>query len=1289
MHYLRALIVAVLFLIVILLLFMFQTYDATEEVNRAVDSFLKGEYTEAQKHLAKGSEALLKPQQKLYEAYIQRALNNIESSDHSLQEAEELIKLRPSTDLNLEIQLNVALNAYLQNQKGRLHEKILELQKTDSRNAWVTFMSGLDAYENGKFSEAFQYWTPHQEIPVTMSAWMKKSFLDLFTPQWLLFHIARVQIETGDYVSARQTLTDESAKTTNANFQSDIQFLLGLSYFKEAQSKGPIASIPYYKLAYSYFKRVPMSEPQYRNEKEIINAKIFELISNLIQSQNFSDLPFLVNILENWNSKAEIQQLTTNLLNQINVQIEDVQTENVLNLITILNRILPPGQTRDLLGKRLEELLKSQLHQGKIKSLDELWDISQPLIANPEEFSKEFNAELSREMKNQLFEDDPSLKKTEEYLKLWKKLEKNPQNQKALINDLLKYAEILLKDEPKSPHIIPALLFTIRLPNTENLKPVENEIDAIFQRQFSLALKKEDPIRLQAVYLASMQLGLQSHLQVDPSILDKHLTKAKESFQKNDFDTAYAWAQWIILVQPKNQEALKIVADIDYKNGRYPNVVKNLSLLTQSTNELKEMSAVAKTLGGQEQVGLEELERLEKQNFLTDDGLMHLGFSYLLQKQPEKAKTWFEKIHDKNSEVFAGLATIAYQQGNWEEALQLLDKTLPPVSTLDGIKGLRIQTLLNNNQKSKASTLLNDLLESPEQTQETGFSPPFQFFKERYLDTLNRYYLAGVYYKKYDKDLSRSLDYFSKIKDPTPQAWLEKGELYLLMGKWEEAQKSLLVAVKPGNPAEIRGEALGFLGKVSLSLYDYYEACAWFTEFFQMNPLTLNFRREFAEALQQVNRFNASLQQMRMVLIKDPLTAEIAAALLKNLIHVRNFNEAEDLVNYLLSPNASLTLRDKLALGPYLQILGLNQENNTILETAFKDVPALSDEETRLLTQNLFLLGIYPKATEIISKFPDRFAHTVQGLLIQANLLRNLNKVEEALEKANEAYDINPRDPEVITFLRTNEIDLRNLLNKLKNLQKYVLNPQILHPSRVMEYLGFSIRVLDLLNNAGSANSETFAQLSTQALNLNSGMQGIFSIYPVPFGFNGRINLILNKIPQALENFNRSLNLDFSNSEFLTYASFAYWQIKDFTRAYLFAFDAVIFAPNNIAAWQMLAQANISLQHWEDAIFDLTQAFKYAPNDISTYIALAQTYLTVESPEGAKEILEKAIKIDPNNKITLAYLLKSLYDPSLSHTTKIKELQHAREEVFYKLYELDPDFAEKLQKDLKRAERSE
>ena len=224
---LKVAIFTVTVLICLLLGYMLLSFTGDYEAHLALDAFLKGDYNQSEAIIERLRQQLPEEQYHLDLAYIERAKQQLAASDQQLQEAFHAAHGNP---LTLEIALNQAYNAYLAHNHEALQTALrqaTELAGPD--HEWVLFLSSLT--HAGPMEKAPPY-------PVALSAWMKKAFDSTFTPFWYALHQARLEIESGQSLTARQHL-ELLGLQAGESYAQEIQFLTGWSYLKRLKALHP------------------------------------------------------------------------------------------------------------------------------------------------------------------------------------------------------------------------------------------------------------------------------------------------------------------------------------------------------------------------------------------------------------------------------------------------------------------------------------------------------------------------------------------------------------------------------------------------------------------------------------------------------------------------------------------------------------------------------------------------------------------------------------------------------------------------------------------------------------------------------------------------------------------------------------------------------------------------------------------------------------------------------------------------------------------------------------------
>ena len=421
--------------------------------------------------------------------YLERAKKDLIKSSEYLSQAESLAKKEhQSSDIALEIYLNQAFNAYLQDLPKALPVALQKARDIDENNLWVFFFTGIDSFQQDKCSDALDDWKMSKNRK-PLSLWMRKAFNEVFTPLWVNLHTTRCEIEEGNYQSARQKLIQETQNAVNATLP-EINFLIGLTYAKEAQEKPAAASLPYYKLAFSYFNRVPMLESQYAADRKKIIDQILNQVKSLIQTQNFNDITYFLTILDNWNAREETKEISTMLVNLLNHEIETNQLEHVQELTGILNRMLPPGEIRNSLGKRFGELLTNAIKEEHFDEMTLYWDAEQLFSPDIQGQKKLAISQISSQVLDKIPDEDPDLKTVTRYLAFWNQLQPDSKERASFATKLMDIDTILwAKEESKASKL---LLMTRSIISQDQQNQFLTSAQSLLQKLYAEALQKED-----------------------------------------------------------------------------------------------------------------------------------------------------------------------------------------------------------------------------------------------------------------------------------------------------------------------------------------------------------------------------------------------------------------------------------------------------------------------------------------------------------------------------------------------------------------------------------------------------------------------------------------------------------------------------------------------------------------------------------------------------------------------------------------------------------------------------
>lgn len=334
-------------------------HNPFEELNKAQELYMEGNLTEAQNFLNRAESSLAPMQYYLYKSYLERANQNLEQSTKDLEIAEKDAVEHANFPLMLEILINEAYNAYLAGNYEALAVIVKKSSKYGGPNQdWVLLFRGIVEYQKKNFEKALSLWKlDANRMP--LSAWMEKDFSDTFTPYWIKMHVARSDIEVGKTSTARIML-EEQIPLLSGDKLHDVLFLMGYSYAKEAATKGPLEAIPYYKLALSYFKKIPFMSEKYKLDRDSLTKQIDHHIVLMLQGSDYQNISYYIGVLDFLKANEEVAKLKDSLLAQFDRSLLLQAASNAAEVFSILKLIIPEGPERQTLEKSLREEVERQ-----------------------------------------------------------------------------------------------------------------------------------------------------------------------------------------------------------------------------------------------------------------------------------------------------------------------------------------------------------------------------------------------------------------------------------------------------------------------------------------------------------------------------------------------------------------------------------------------------------------------------------------------------------------------------------------------------------------------------------------------------------------------------------------------------------------------------------------------------------------------------------------------------------------------------------------------------------------
>lgn len=1245
------------------------------ELNNAQQAFVQGDYSTAQSELDSASKEIAPYKYHLYQAYLDRADDKLKESTANLKKAEDEIKLRQQPALQLEIALNLMLNAYLEGNREQFKEALQTANALEPFNPWVVFFRGLNEFQEGKYEQALASWQQiHDRTP--MSLWMKKSFDEVFTPQWMRIQTAKASIESGRIVDGRRILLDESTKASGKMLEQ-VNFLIGYSYAKEGFGVNPEGSLPYLKLALPYLKQVPLNDKRFDAERQALLNELQTTVHELISNHSPEDVTPLIEHLQTIPAPQALAALKQQLLTEITQALQKKNYAAVESISKAIGLVADP-QEKQALAQQIESAMNQQLQNAQSEGVQEYWAALQALTPDQKALLAKYRASSAQEIQRLLPSDNAQFSKTRPYLGFWFMIEQDPVARETFAQELLKQSEAAWAQDGQSEKAAMLMNIALNLSRADARPALAQRITSILEQAFVNAVQQGKIDKLPAIANTAGNLKIPLKNPTDAKLLGQILNEADYYASKSEWDDVKKRAEWVLLVQPKNERALKLLGWANYYFANYPEALKILSQLPDQDYQIQEAVAVSQILAGNPQIGEAWIAQQEKNRPISRDAYMRLALGTLLQNDPEQSLRWLSRIGDKDGEVLTALAYANYLTQQWQEVVNTVNKIKGSYAQIDGVQALAIRALMKMNRTNEAEQHLESLLASPQPPGNEAFSPSFIQFREKVLSTHSRYFVAGMFYEEVEKNPVKASEYFALIEHPSPEELYQRGRLQLVRGLFANAMQDLVQAARQNQNLEIKKAAIPLLAQTYLHAQRYYDAFPWYQALVKLNPENIDFRRLYAFVLLKMQRYDLALEQYQFINQKQALTIPDEVRMATAFTFLGRFDDANDWMQK-INNNPQATNVDKLEAARNSIITGQQYLFLPAVETMWEKRADIKDlNEVKGMLALMLDAGGYGQAKELVKTYQDQLQADPSGLILLAEFNRRFSRLEKALNLANQALELDPNDDQALEFVSRYETN-QDVLHQWSDLFKKKVDADPTDITASVNYVRFVERIARLRQLDPKRNipwyavaGQNAAFIADRLANLNLGIPKIDFL-------NGQGFYLVKNFKQAVDGYQKALKLDPSYPLANIYYGLSAEQLDEIKLATDRFKVALIYAPYDADAWEDMARLATKTQDYDLAIDAYQQMIKFAPDNLTGYLSLAKIYLELKSPENAKLVLESAAAKDPQNAEILSLLLRTLYDISLYvSNTDMRELARQKNETFSKLYEVDPEYASKL-----------
>lgn len=1275
MQYIKSIIISIAIIIVSLLLYLFISFEYTHEATAALEEFAKGDYQTAEQLLKNDESSLSKAQYHLYRGYLERGKQQFQESDQQFSRALETAKQGQL----LEIYLNQAFNAYLEElPKAMVIPLQLALKEGGGENSWVAFFSGLKDYLEGNFREASLKFI-HPEEENSFSSWWQPSFDSIFTAEWFHTYPYLLKLSQGQYLDVRQSLDKDKQDATPEQLKQ-IHFLLGLTYVKEAQAKPPGTGLPYYQLAFTNFDKMDILSSQYKWERiSILNGIQIETQA-LITNGSFQDLPFYVGILQKWGDKKQLNDLAISLEALVNKQLNGNNRNGLDEMTQVLGTILPEGSLRKTLQTRFEKLLKTTIESGTLTNLEVYWKAAAALSPHPEVFTDTYANSIAAKILELIPSDDERLLKTKPYFDFWEKTEKNERKRNLFAEKLVAVAGALWTRDNQEKKGINLIKMASVLPGKEGQKGFHDSIEKTISQIYISEMKRDETENLPYVLQAIQEFQLTSINIHDKQQILSHIADAQSLFDNKKYTEARKKGKWVLELEPNNVKAQRIVGLSDYHLGDYSESLAILSKLPEQDNETREAVAASMIIAGDASAGQQLLAKIGNTRPLTPSLYLTLGMGSLMYHNPAAAITWLDKVPQKGNEVYAGLFLAAFEQKRWEDALAYFQKLTPPYSTLKGLQAVAILTLMALGKDDQAESMIQQLVKQGPDSDESELSDSFKALKRKRLDSIDHYYIAGLFYKYVKKDNRKALKNYEKMQTLSAESLLARAKALLEADKVADAITDLNKAIRMSGVGKAestgQGEALRLLAEAYQSTGQDVEAMNTYKDYLAIHPSDIQARRAYARALMQLHLYGQAIGQWQLVDKVKPLDSQELLEFIECLTYTSQFDQANKIAEKWLAqtPAPPLTLQLRLAR------LLITTFNPSLFQKIIATIPDLSKrtaEENEELLRLWLATAQYSEAEGLTNKIRDELESSFTGLWLLADISSQLSKNDEAGKYALQAVKKEPRLLFSDEFIK----HYGYIPEILRESDEAIRKGLTLFPKSLTWQIDNARNLIDtaIEKHVAEGSSIQRSQELKEAHDLLDKIGERVKEIPEWHLLKGEVFFLLDNNSDAEEEYRKAISLDPSYAEAYKQLSLVYGETKNTKGAISALKMSLKFDSSDADSWKRLALFEQLEGNSIDAIASLKNAVKYKPNDSALYINLGELLLKIKNPEDAKIALERSLKLSPNNIEALKLLYIALNDPNLRiNGGNSKQLAQRQKEILGKIRSLDPKAAETL-----------
>lgn len=1208
MNYFKMVILAFAVTVGAIVVMTFFVSDPSVQLKKAEESFAKGNIEQAETALQRGRRSLSVPEWHLYESYLARARGDLKRSTEEIRVGLESVKPGSKGDAAMtELYVNGCLNAYLTHDMVPMKALLGEARTRCGSNEWFTFFEAITLYDRSEDLVRADALFQQSENKVPLSEWMRTAFDKVFTPSWVALCHARCDVAQGKYLAVRQRMAPWWNQLS-PDQKNDLCLILAWSYLKEAEEKPLEERHTYYQVALSYLDRTSFQADQYHKDREQCLAAVREYGETLLREGDYDRLVFVFHCLEKGEAREQTRALTAHLVAAMEQHRRLGEWNQVQQLGTLLDLVVRDSAERNLLGQRLDQIVKELLEEERASEVSFYWQMARRFTSEPEVAAAEMGALAWSKTLAALDSKKVDLSEVEGYLSLWTRVEKDPEKRLAAAQTLLAQAQVLWRETGQEANALQMMKTSADLPLEADQEVFRADLAATFHLLATQAVHSNE-LRKLGVLLSVSQTGSFGEVEgLKSEAVPRLLEAANTLAQQHRYDLASEYLAWLLYLDPENAQARALLAQCYYGRGFYQEALKEWGTYPGEDRQLQEAYAVAEFFGKSRMAGALILSELESRRALSRESLLRLGYGLLEEQQPVEALKWLDKILPSDDEVLIGRCYAAYLQGKWEEVLKNGGFLLAYPGRYPEMEGMRAKVWWLSGHEEEAESAFQRVANREAYGQETVGSDPFLIFRKRVLQNFNLSLVACDYYlqAKHQPEMALScLQKSSLSRVPVTEGFVLRARAWASLNDLKSAMSEVASASASLQDVASQRHYLPELALLSLKGSDVYRARDLLETLASLGPLSMPQKLLVAKVSMALRNYQEALDQFLDLREASAFPVECYDAYVECLLRTNHFQEAYE--------QASLWLQDRSL--PLLQQLRLTRQlslrGGEVKAFEALCLAARQPEEKAEVVELCCDVGDYDKAAETVKTEREALMGLAEGRQALFRFYLSIGHEEEAQALSDRLVAEGCEQEEVLaTWYRGRE------LSHLETMLQELTDARLRNPGEDAEaWMSHCRHLLALYPEIRSSHLSSLGyQEIVQTEKLFSAWVSKEEESAEMFYLQGQLLKVLHRDNQALAALQRAVAMDATYAEALGTMAELQQRSGRSDQAIQLLSRAVALDPTKAQAWASLAWLQMQAGNLDQAKSDMLRALVYRPQEVGYRAFLNQMGEIEEDP---------------------------------------------------------------------------